>query len=77
MGGKPFTGQRVVSVSGRTLGLVDRAAGPCLRVRTDSGEGIWIGQAAIFTIDSFAVTLVCEREGLERYRVQTQSQGTV
>lgn len=63
----PAVGQRVVSTSGRPLGVVAQVRPDCFHVAM-ADDDVWLTREAIFTVDG-AVTLICEPERICAYTV--------
>lgn len=63
----PVTGQIVRTVSGRGIGRVADVREATFCVETDD-ESIWLRSDAIFNIVDQVVSLVCERDGLQRFK---------
>lgn len=63
----PSVGQRVLSTSGRQLGVVAQVRPDCFHVVMDDDD-VWLTREAIFTVDG-QVTLICEPERICAYTV--------
>lgn len=65
------SGMSVVATSGRRIGVVVDVGKGVLRIRmfsaNDDGD-VWLEEAAIFTVEDEKVTLICEEDGLHRYK---------
>lgn len=61
-------GMDVRSVSGRRIGTVARTWGDAFEVAL-AEDWVWLGPDAIFTRGGGQVTLICESDGVARYRV--------
>ena len=62
-------GMSVVGTSGRRIGVVSDVAPGALRIKLTASTDIWIEATAVFTVEDDRVTLICEEDGLHRYRV--------
>ena len=62
---QPQLGDRVVSISGRRLGVVLGLNGN--RFSISGRDGLWLDSTVIFHRQVTTVTLICEQEGLSRF----------
>jgi hypothetical protein len=62
---QPQVGDRVLSVSGRRLGEVTGLEFG--RFSITGREGLWLDLSVVFHRQVTTVTLICEREGLDRF----------
>lgn len=67
--GPTARGMDVRSVSGRRIGTVARAWGEAFEVALAAEDWIWLGPDSVFTHGAGQVTLICEADGVGRYRV--------
>lgn len=67
----PAVGQRVLSTSGRQLGVVAQVRPDCFHVAMEDDD-VWLTREAIFTVDGH-VTLICEPERICAYTVSPQA----
>lgn len=62
------TGADVCGVDGRILGSVGLVSAGRFQLERN-GDVIWLPFDAVFTVEDFTVTLICDGHGVDRYAV--------